>query len=159
MAGFAISTILIENEDLKTRFKKVYEKIHFAHGTVLSHVAFESAYTFGDKWLSELLVHLKNNYDSLKILLDNYSEYIRLSPIEATYLAWLDCSGMKLNNKALRKFFVQEAKLGLNSGISFGREGAKFMRLNFAVSSLKMSQVINQLEKALEKFHLNANDE
>ena len=155
MAGFAISTILIENEDLKTRFKKVYEKIHFAQGNVLSHVAFESAYTFGDKWLSELLVHLKKNYDSLKTLLDNYSEYIKLTPIEATYLAWLDCSGMKLNDKTLRKFFVQEAKLGLNSGISFGREGSKFMRLNFAVSSLKMSQVIKQLEKALEKFHMN----
>jgi cystathionine beta-lyase len=156
MAGFAISTILIENEDLKTRFKKVYEKIHFAQGNVLSHVAFESAYTFGDKWLSELLVHLKKNYDSLKTLLDNYSEYIKLTPIEATYLAWLDCSGMKLNDKTLRKFFVQEAKLGLNSGISFGREGSKFMRLNFAVSSLIMSQVIKQLEKALEKFHMNA---
>ena len=63
---------------------------------------------------------------------------------------------MKLNDKTLRKFFVQEAKLGLNSGISFGREGSKFMRLNFAVSSLKMSQVIKQLEKALEKFHMNA---
>ena len=159
MAGFAISTILIENEDLKTRFKKVYEKIHFAQGNVLSHVAFESAYTLGDKWRNELLVHLKKNYDSLKNLLDNYSEYIKLTPIEATYLAWLDCRGMKLNDKTLRKFFVQEAKLGLNSGISFGREGSKFMRLNFAVSSLKMSQVIKQLEKALKKFHIDSNNE
>jgi cystathionine beta-lyase len=159
MAGFAISTVLVENDELKTRFKKVYEKIHFAQGNVLSHVAFESAYTLGDKWRNELLVHLKKNYDSLKNLLDNYSEYIKLTPIEATYLAWLDCRGMKLNDKTLRKFFVQEAKLGLNSGISFGREGSKFMRLNFAVSSLKMSQVIKQLEKALKKFHIDSNNE
>jgi cystathionine beta-lyase len=155
MAGFSISTILIENKDLKTKFKKVYEKIHFADGNALSHVACESAYTFGDEWLNDLLAHLKNNYKSLKNLLDNYSEYIKLSPIEATYLAWLDCSGMGLNNKDLRKFFVQEAKLGLNAGISFGREGDRFMRLNFAISSIKMSKVINQLEKALKKFHLN----
>jgi cystathionine beta-lyase len=91
----------------------------------------------------------------LKNLLDNYSDYIKLTPIEATYLAWLDCRGMKLNNKALKKFIIQEAKLGLNTGISFGREGDRFMRLNFAISSVKMSKVLEQLEKALENFHLN----
>ena len=87
----------------------------------------------------------------LQEVCEKYTGVIKVTPIEATYLAWLDCKGMGLRDKALRAFFVQEAKLGLNAGISFGREGSGFMRLNFAVSRAKMSQIIKQLEKALEQ--------
>jgi len=76
---------------------------------------------------------------------------IKLTPIEATYLAWLDCRGMGLKDKELREFFVKEAKLGLNAGISFGKEGSGFMRLNFALSRDKMLKVVRVLELALEK--------
>jgi cystathionine beta-lyase len=57
---------------------------------------------------------------------------------------------MGLKDKALREFFIKEARLGLNAGLSFGREGSGFMRLNFALSSAKMSEVIKRLEKALK---------
>ena len=84
-------------------------------------------------------------------LCKRFPHAIKLTPIEATYLAWLDCRGMGLSNHQLRKFFVNEAKLGLSAGLSFGREGSGFMRLNFAVSSDKMSLIIKQLQNALEK--------
>ena len=151
MAGFAMSTMVITNEKLRARFKQVHNKNHFAQGSVLSHVAFESAYTHGKKWLEDLRVHLQNNFSLLQTLCKKYPNDIKLTNIEATYLAWLDCRGMKLKNKALRDFFIQEAKLGLNPGISFGREGSGFMRLNFAVSSAKMSEIIQRLDNALGK--------
>jgi cystathionine beta-lyase len=116
----------------------------------LSHVAFEAAYRDGREWVRELREHLWHNYEMLKELCDNYSDKIKIIPIEATYLAWLDCRGMGISNRALRNFFVQEAKLGLNAGISFGREGDGFMRLNFALSSAKMTQLIQRLQKALD---------
>lgn len=151
MAGFAMSSVVIQNQELKERFKKVYHCIHFAQGSVLSHVAFEAAYTKGDVWLSELKEHLYTNYEMLKNLCEKYPKLIKITPIEATYLAWLDCRGMGLRDKELREFFIQDAKLGLNAGISFGREGSGFMRLNFALSRDKMSQILKLLEKGLEK--------
>jgi cystathionine beta-lyase len=152
MAGFAMSSVAIANKDLRKKFLKSYKKVHFAQGSVLSHAAFEAAYREGKDWLEDLKLHLWNNYQMLLEVCEKYSDKIKVTPIEATYLAWLDCRGMELSNKALRKFFVEEAKLGLNAGLSFGREGDGFMRLNFAVSSAKMSQVISRLEKALEKI-------
>lgn len=149
MAGFAISTVAIPNKNLREKFKKVYEKIHFAQGSTLSHVAFHSAYLHGKVWLNELKIHLMQNYLKLKDLCEKYPDKIKLIPIEATYLAWLDCRGMKLRDKKLREFFINEAKLGLNAGLSFSKEGSGFMRLNFALSSDKMSEVIKRLEKAL----------
>ena len=150
MAGFAMSSVAIQNKELRERFKEVYSRVHFAQGSVLSHAAFESAYKHGKSWLEDLKEHLYGNYMMLQEVCEKHSKVIKVTPIEATYLAWLDCKGMGLRDKALRTFFVQEAKLGLNAGISFGREGSGFMRLNFALSRAKMLQIINQLENALE---------
>jgi len=150
MAGFAMSSVIIQNEELKKRFEAVYNRVHFAQGAVLSHKAFESAYANGKEWLEDLKTHLYRNYKMLKELCQKYPELIKITPIEATYLAWLDCRGMELKDKALRRFFIEEAKLGLNAGISFGREGSGFMRLNFAVSRAKMSHIIERLQNALE---------
>jgi cystathionine beta-lyase len=126
--------------------------MHFAQGSSLSHVAFESAYIHGKNWLEDLKEHLQNNYDLLQELSQKYPEYIQLTKIEATYLAWLDCRGMELRDKHLREFFINEAKLGLNAGIGFGKEGSGFMRLNFAVSSAKMLVLIQRLENALSTY-------
>lgn len=150
MAGFAMSSIYIANKNLKDKFLKRYKQVHFAEGATLSHVAFESAYKNGSSWLEQLKIHLYSNYTILKELCDKYPNSIKITPIEATYLAWLDCRGMGLNNKKLREFFIYEAKLGLNAGLSFGREGSGFMRLNFAVSLVKMSQIVSQLDSALK---------
>lgn len=149
MAGFAISSVAIPNKELRDKFLKVYNRIHFAHGSSLSHVAFEAAYKEGKVWLEELKIHLAKNYSMLEELCERYP--IKITPIEATYLAWLDCRDLGLRDKELRDFFVKEAGLGLSSGISFGREGRGFMRLNFALSSAKMSKIITNLEKALQK--------
>ena len=150
MAGFAMSSVAIPNAKLKERFKKQYDKVHFAQGAVLSHVAFESAYTHGAEWVRDLKEHLHDNYTLLRDLTLKYPHLIKITPIEATYLAWLDCRGLGLKDKELREFFVQEARLGLNAGLSFGKEGSGFMRLNFALSCAKMSEIITRLEKALQ---------
>jgi len=100
--------------------------------------------------LEDLKIHLLNNYNMLKSVCEKYPDIIKITPIEATYLAWLDCRGMGLSNKKLRQFFVEDAKLGLNAGLSFSKEGSGFMRLNFAISHVTMTQVVEQLENALE---------
>ncbi|MEA2099640.1 MAG: PatB family C-S lyase, partial [Campylobacterota bacterium] len=150
MAGFAMSTVAIPNKNLRKKFKEVYERIHFAQGSSLSHVAFETAYSHGKEWLEDLKTHLYKNFKTIENLCEKYPNLIKVTPIEATYLAWFDCRGMGLKDRALRDFFVDEAKLGLNAGISFGREGSGFMRLNFAISSAKMSEVILRLENGLK---------
>jgi len=62
MAGFAMSSVAIPNKSLRERFLEVYKRVHFAQGTVLSHVAFESAYRNGKVWLEDLKPHLEGNY-------------------------------------------------------------------------------------------------
>lgn len=150
LAGIAMSSVAIANENLKEKFLETYKKHHFADGSVVSHVAFQSAYTHGKDWLEELKIHLYKNYEMLQKLCDKYPTKLKLTPIEATYLAWIDCRGLNLSDKKLRDFFVKEAKLGLNPGLGFGKNGSGFMRLNFAVSLEMMEEVVSRLDNALK---------
>ena len=152
LAGVSMSSVAISNPELKEKFLKVYKQNHFADGSVLSHVAFESAYTHGQEWLDELKIHLQKNYEMLNTLCKKHPALLKLTPTEATYLAWIDCRGMNLSDKKLRDFFVKQARLGLNPGLGFGSNGSGFMRLNFAVSTQKMNEVVERLDKALSEF-------
>ena len=152
LSGLSMSTVFIQNKLLKEKFNNIYKKFHFADGNVLSHVAFKEAYTNGEEWLKQLKAHLYSNYSLLEELCSKYPKLIKLTPIEATYLAWIDCSGMNMDDKQLNQWFINKAKLGLNPGISFGENGSLHMRLNFAVSKEKMYDIINSLDNSLKKI-------
>jgi len=72
LGGVSMSSVAISNSLLKEKFLEVYTQNHFADGSVLSHVAFESAYKNGKEWLEELKVHLYKNYKMLEELCMKY---------------------------------------------------------------------------------------
>jgi len=152
VAGLAISTVVVQNEQMRERFSDAYERIHFAQGNVFAHAGFEAAYTQGEPWLEALLPHLKRNIAKLKAVTERHRDKIRFIEPEGTYLAWLDCSGMGLSSSELRRFFIEKAALGLSPGVSFGKEGKGYMRLNFAVPSPVMDDAVAQLDLALSNF-------
>lgn len=143
MAGFSISTVCIASQTLREMFEAECKRVHWGDGALLSHVAFEAAYREGDGWYQKLLGYLSDHAQRIAEAL--FATPIRYTKPEATYLAWLDCREMELGDRELREFFVHKAGLGLSPGLSFGKEGSGFMRLNFAVAS-------EQLDEALEKL-------
>lgn len=149
LAGLGISTVAICDAQKRARFDEVHEQIHFAQGTIFGHVGFETAYREGEGWLDALLVHLRRNAEKLFRVC---RKGIDFTMPQGTYLAWLDCRQMGFgSDRALRRFFIEEARLGLSPGISFGREGSGFMRLNFAVPTPTMDEAILRLTRALDR--------
>ena len=152
VAGLAISTAVVRDKAMRERFREVHENIHFAQSNVFAHAGFEAAYTQGEAWLEALLLHLQKNSAKLSALAQRHSDKVRFVEPEGTYLAWLDCSGMGLSSSELRRFFIEQAALGLSPGTSFGKEGKGYMRLNFAVPGPLMDDAIAQLDLALSNF-------
>jgi cystathionine beta-lyase len=150
MAGFCISTVCIANKEMRKHFESEQSKVHWGDGAVLSHTAFESAYRDGEIWYDELMEHLRANRDMIEIWMQT-QHTLQWNPPQATYLAWIDCRAMGLGDHKLREFFIREAGLGLSAGLSFGKEGSGFMRLNFAITSQKLAQALEKLSHALRK--------
>jgi cysteine-S-conjugate beta-lyase len=70
---------------------------------------------------------------------------------EATYLAWLDCSALTLPCPA-GQFFLDRARVGLNSGESFGAQYASFARLNFASPAPVLREVVGRMAEAVRRI-------
>lgn len=106
--------------------------------TSLALTAMLAAYQQGDEWLAELLVYLKSNFDFLQQFLEPIPAAKLSTPLDATYLAWVDLSPVQ--QPALQ---LEQHGIWLSEGKIFG--APHFVRLNFACPS-------NTLEQALEKF-------
>jgi cystathionine beta-lyase len=148
MAGFSISTVCIASEYLRKKFELETKKVHWGDGALLSHVAFEAAYLQGGVWQDELMKHLRDNRQRLMEFFAPTP--IKMTTAEATYLAWLDCRALDMGDKQLREFFVQRCELGLSAGLSFGREGSGFMRLNFAISREALERALQKIQRGLD---------
>ena len=118
----------------------------------LGMVACETAYTYGEPWLDELLDYLEANKELVKKRIENKIPKLRLIEPEATYLLWIDCSGLGLSDEELKKFMIEKAGILLNDGISFGKEGKGFQRMNIACSREIIEEALNRLEKAVNSI-------
>lgn len=148
MAGFSISTVCIASDTLQRAYDDERRRVHFGDGAAFSHVAFEAAYTHGGQWHHNVMEHLTRNVHLIEEWCTK-NPVIRFRPPEATYLAWLDCRELGLGDRELREFFVQKAGLGLSPGLSFGKEGSGFMRLNFAVPTAVLEDALQKLSGVL----------
>ncbi|CAA6804304.1 MAG: Aminotransferase, class I and II [uncultured Sulfurovum sp.] len=142
ITGLSISTISISNKKLREQFYQTYKATYLGEGNLLAHVAFEAAYTHGEKWLKLLKEHLLGNMSILAQKLKESNSKIKFKTPEATFLLWLDCRALHLNDEALNQYFIQK-KLGLSQGIFFGTGGEGYMRFNIAISknSLKFINI------------------
>jgi cystathionine beta-lyase len=70
---------------------------------------------------------------------------------QASFLIWLDCRNLGMNQKELETFFIHEAGLGLNTGTSFGPEGYGFMRLNIGCPIETLQLAMSQLKSAIKQ--------
>jgi cystathionine beta-lyase len=74
---------------------------------------------------------------------------IRLVEPEGTYLIWLDCRALGLNDKALDELVIQRAKLWLDGGHMFGQGGSGFQRINIACPRQLLEQAMERLAAAV----------
>lgn len=150
LAGMATSTVIISNKKLREKFENISKKFHLEFGNILGYIAFESAYKNGHLYRDDLLLQFEKNIDKLKKLLNKHNNIIKFKKPEGTYLLWLDCSGLNLSNKEIKEFFIKEAKLGLSTGVAFGKNGNKYMRMNIAIPDTTMDEALKRLDRALK---------
>lgn len=151
LAGLGASSIIIPDRKLRDDFNEV--KAGMVPGlNLFSLAAMEAAYRHGDEWLEHLLSYLQ---ETLDFTLDFFRERIpKITPIrpQGTYLLWLDCRALGMDDDDLRKFMREEAKLGLDDGFLFGHGGSGFQRMNIACPRSLLEEALTRLEKAVNNL-------
>jgi len=152
MAGLSSSYVVLSNTKLKKRFDAVMHTIHVGLGNMFGIAATEAAYCNGDEWLKQLLDYLKSNIDFVEKYLKEKIPQIQMMRPEGTYLIWLDCRKLNLQNKELNIFFIEKATIGMNNGETFGTGGEGFMRLNVACPKHIVEKAMKNIEIAVNNL-------
>lgn len=151
--GMAASHTIIFNEGLHKRFEAYLDAGELDMGHVLAYPAVEAAYTQGDEWLEQCLAYVQANIDYVEAYLRENLPAIQAMRPQASYLVWLDCRELGLSQEALVDFFVSGARLALNDGAMFGKEGEGFMRMNVGCPRSILEQALKQLKEAYDNLH------
>ena len=147
IAGMRMAFAHIGNAALRKRFSRVHP--HMRGGTnTLSIAAVRAAWTDGQPWLDDVLVQLRRNRDRVAAFVAEQWPRAQHYPPEATYLAWLDMSAYRLEPDP-QTFFLEQARVALNDGRTFGPEGEGHVRLNFATSEELLERILERLAQAL----------
>lgn len=148
--GLNLSTLIIPNPEARKKISKVFDAMHISASNPFSIAAFEASYREGEPWLDNLLVYLSDTRDCVQAYLTEHLPQIKLTPSEGTYLLWLDCRGLNMNDAELKRFLVHEAGVGLSPGTLFGKEGSGFMRLNIGAPRHTIMTVLENIRRVLK---------
>jgi len=147
IAGLECSVIICTSKELREKIESARRGL-LGHVNVLGLTAAYSAYKDGSEWLEELLSVLQSNRDLLVRFVHENLKGIKMSIPEGTYLAWLDCRGLKEIDDPFI-FFLNKAKVAMNDGREFGRAGEGFLRLNFGCPEGMLIEAMLRMKQAL----------
>ena len=149
LAGMVTSYLVIPNTEIRQQFQQLRRQLGTFHCNMAGYRALEIAYDACEDWLEELLVLLRANRDLVKSFLAAKIPQIRPVPLEATYLQWLDCSGLGMSREELDNFMRDEAYWFTDPGSMFGHGGDLFQRINLACPTSALQAALDRLDAAV----------
>ena len=109
----------------------------------LGMTATEIAWRDCGDWLDAKVEYLQDNRDFVIQQLQTRAPQIRCLSPQSTFLAWLNCEDVELNEDPFTHF-LNTGKVALNSGPDFGPGGADYVRLNFGTSRQILTEIIER---------------
>lgn len=144
--GLGCSFAIVPDASLRATFGKAAAGI-VPDINVLGLVAGEAAFRHGEPWRRELLTYLRGNRDLIEATVARGQlPGVTMTHIEATYLAWLDISALRLPNA--HAFFEQHG-LGFSDGAPFGAPANTHVRLNFGCTRATLVEALARLQRAV----------
>jgi cystathionine beta-lyase len=149
LAGLHTSCIIIPNGERRSRFMQTIDRHALDLVNPFGLVALQAAYEHGEEWLEQVLSYLESNLDFLEQYVRAYIPQIRVIRPEGTYLAWLDCRQLGLDDSTMKTLLLEKARVYLDAGVIFGREGSGFQRINIACPRSLLEEALDRIRLAV----------
>ncbi len=145
IAGLGYAFAVIPNDSIRRRFSAARGHT-LPEINCIAYYAAEAAYKHGEPWRQDLLAYLRTNRDLLTSTLREKLPAAVVPDIEATYLAWIDCT--ELSNETPIQT-LEKAGLFLSDGAFFGK--SRCVRLNFGTQTARLEKALETLVTALNR--------
>lgn len=145
LAGLQFSNIFIADEKLKKAFSEELDKTGYDEPSVFGIVAATAAYSEGADWFDSVKSYIWENILFAKKYIEENASQIKVLLPEGTYLLWLDFSKTGLSDSEINDRVLNKAKVWLDSGSMFGKEGEKFQRINCATPRIILEDALKRI--------------
>ena len=150
IAGLKSSMFMIQNPEIRQKIQANINAFHIGVD-LLAYKATEVCYGYGAQWVDELNEYLYENAKFVTEFCETQLPKVKTYIPEGTYLMWLDFSAYNLTQEELMNKLKFEAKVGLNSGTTYGEEGNGFARMNIGCPKFLLEKAMCQMKEAFDK--------
>lgn len=147
MPGLGTSLAIIPDATLRARFVRASAGI-VAEVTSIGFAACEAAYRDGEPWRKELIEYLRGNRDLVLNFVRTELPGIKIAaPLEATYLAWLDVSALRIADPISH---FEAHGVGLSDGAYFAARPGSHVRLNYGCPRATLLEGLARMKRAVD---------
>ena len=150
IAGLKSSMFMIQNPEIREKIQANINAFHIGID-LMAYKATEVCYGYGAQWVDELNEYLYENAKFVTEFCETQLPKVKTFVPDGTYLMWLDFSEYGLTQEELMDKLKNEAKVGMNSGATYGDEGVGFARLNIGCPKFLLEKAMNQIKAAFDK--------
>lgn len=152
LAGLQTAAVMVPNPVIRHKLNRGLNTDEVAEPNAFAVGATVAAFTRGETWLEELRQYLSDNKKLVRTFVEKEIPELKVVPSQATYLLWLDCSGITDNATELADFIRKDSGLYLTEGEEYGAVGRRFMRMNIACPRQRLRDGLGRLKKSVRSY-------
>jgi len=143
----------ISDADSRAQYsRQLKEQDGLSSPAVLAIVAHIAAYRQGEPWLDALRSYLQSNMDYVAQRLQQAFPSLNWQPPQSTYLAWIDLRPLNIDDHQLQKILIEQEKVAIMPGFTYGDAGKGFLRLNIGCPRSKVEAGMDKLISGLQRL-------
>jgi len=147
--GMVSSWVVVKNCETRKAFFGWLEANEFSSPTMMATIAAEAAYLNGEEWLKQLIPYIEANVEATIDFCEREMPGVKALRPEASFLVWLDFTGIGFSQTELVDRLVHKGHILLNDGAMFGRQGEGHMRLNVALPRHLLLKALGQIKESI----------
>lgn len=144
LAGLLHSHVIIFNEELMKTYDEYIKSIGCPEANIMGLTALEAAYRGGGEWFENVKALIRHNYDYMKSEFARELPKIVVTPLEGTYLSWVDLRGY-MDGKDVAEFIQKKCHLACDVGEWFSFTGHGFIRINQATDTKNIKEATRRI--------------
>lgn len=152
VAALHAATVIVPGKRLRESVNRGLNVDEVAEPNLLAIPGTIAAYTSGRAWLEELKKQLRSNVATVRRHIARNIPQIKVVPMEATYLMWLDCGSVTNNAEDLMESIRRTTGLYLAAGTQYGGNGSRFLRMNIACPASMLEDGLERLDRGIREY-------
>ena len=151
LAGCQNAFVVLPDAKLRKEYDAFTKRIHIRDGNPFGYIAVEAAYRGGKAWLQQVQEIIWGNYVYLREQLAIHLPKACVTPLEGTYLMWVDFAAY-LQPEEMERFFEETCGIAVDYGAWFEGDGQSHIRINLATSRENVEKAFSSILQGLQAW-------